>query len=113
MIIVHVISGLDSRAGGPPVAVAGLAKAQRLAGLEVAIIAGCREGTATDLAEEPRAAGVTVGVLKSCRGPLARSPELREVVPELCAQADVVHIHGVWEEIQHVAARAARASGVP
>src|SRR5207253_7680037 len=27
--------------------------------------------------------------------------------------ADVVHIHGLWEEIQHQAARSSRQSGVP
>ena len=42
-----------------------------------------------------------------------RDPELHRTVMQAVAQADVVHIHGVWEDIQHQAALAAQMMGVP
>jgi glycosyltransferase involved in cell wall biosynthesis len=93
--ILHTIATLDTRAGGPAVALAGLAAAQVAAGLEVSIaatvMAGEGPGSAADLGA--RGIGVTT------------------VGPDLAARFDFVHIHGVWDAICRQTVSAAR--GVP
>src|SRR5438270_253900 len=51
MRILHVISSMDSRGGGPAIAMAGLAKAQHAAGLEIAALATWIKGSTQDIAE--------------------------------------------------------------
>ena len=111
MRVLHVISSIDLRAGGPAVAMAGLAKAQRGAGLDVAVLATWRKGASNDVGDDLTHTGIHVTRVGPARGPLARH---RQIAPALRAemqQADVVHIHGLWEEVQHQAARVARKLG--
>ena len=108
MRILHVISGMDSRGGGPAIAMAGLAKAQRAAGLEIAALATWTKGSNQDIADDLTAAGIHVTRVGPAKGALRRHPQL---VPALRAEmnaADVLHIHGLWEEIQHQSATIAR-----
>jgi glycosyltransferase involved in cell wall biosynthesis len=44
---------------------------------------------------------------------MSRHPELRATVEKLVVAADVVHVHALWEQIQHEACRAASSRGVP
>lgn len=117
MKILHVISELDPRAGGPAVALAGLTKAQAAAGLDVEVVATTRNDVnapnpptpvpALAAAQDLRAAGVNVTVVGPARGALARHPDLAAAVDRAVARAGIVHVHALWEEIQHRAARAA------
>jgi glycosyltransferase involved in cell wall biosynthesis len=58
-------------------------------------------------------AGASTHILGPARGPRARHPDIARVLEPLIEQADIVHIHALWEEIQHHAARLARRAGRP
>jgi glycosyltransferase involved in cell wall biosynthesis len=60
-----------------------------------------------------RANGVKVELIGPATGKLSRHPGLRAAVDAAVGRADVVHIHALWEEIQHQAARACRRIGKP
>jgi glycosyltransferase involved in cell wall biosynthesis len=108
MRALHVISGIDSRAGGPAMAVAGLVRSQhRAAGIGVTLLAACATAE-QDLADPLRAAGVDVRIVAPCRGPLGRNPTLATSIADAAKDADVVHIHALWSQVQHDAAVAAR-----
>jgi glycosyltransferase involved in cell wall biosynthesis len=111
--ILHVISGIHPRQGGPPAALFGFSKAQIRAGKEVTVISIWGTEEEVLAAERFRAVGVKVILVGPTSGPLMRHPDLRRAMLRAVAQADVVHIHGVWEEIQHQAARASQQMGVP
>ncbi len=108
MRILHVISSLDRKAGGPPVALAGLAVAQSKLGAQVTVAATYDKGADQDLAHELRKSGVEVSLIGPATGKFQRHPQIRPILTELIAAADVVHIHTLWEEIQHRAAVLAR-----
>jgi len=111
--ILHVISGLDPENGGPTFALVGLAEAQRRAGLDVSVIATWQIKTGFPLAERLQAADVKVELIGQAYGKLSRHPDLAAAVDRAVAGADVVHVHALWEEIQHQAPRAAQRRGVP
>lgn len=113
MRVLHVISSIDLRAGGPAVAMAGLAKAQHSAGLDVAVLATWRNGANSDVGDDLTHAGIHVTRVGPARGPLVRHRQIAPALRAEMAQADVVHIHGLWEEVQHQAARIARKLGRP
>lgn len=113
MRVCHFISGLDPINGGPAVAMAGLAPAQVRAGLDVTVAATWVDRSGEEAAERMRGAGVNVRLLGPCRNPMSRHPDLPRFVDELMAGCDVVHIHALFEEIQHQAARAAQRRRVP
>lgn len=111
--VLHVTSGLELRAGGPAVALAGLAAGQQRAGLDVHVVASFREAGVPSVVEQLRQAGVTVVSVGPCTGKFARHPDLLPAVEAAVAAADVVHIHALFEDVQHLAARAARRRGTP
>ncbi|NNM27874.1 MAG: glycosyltransferase, partial [Phycisphaerales bacterium] len=113
MKVLHVISSLDHRYGGPAYALSGLAAHQRAEGLDVSVLTGMRAGDDDALIKGLREAGVPVAVTGPGRGPLGRHPALRRDVAAAIGDADLCHIHAVWSQIQHEAARAARDAGVP
>src|SRR5688572_23118397 len=113
MRVLHVISNLDARGGGPAVALAGLAAAQVAAGLDVSIVATFRAGDDVTVADTLRGAGATVNMVGPASGPLARHPDLVPALEKAVASADVVHVHALWEEVQHQAARVARRQRKP
>lgn len=106
--VLHVLSGIDSRSGGPAAALVGLTCAQAEFGLGVSVVVTYRAGDDLTHAQELRARGVNVVTIGPAFGPLMRHRDLFSSVSAQVAAADVVHIHAVWEEIQHVAALAAR-----
>ena len=113
MRILHVISGLDPENGGPTFALVGLAAAQQRAGLDISVMATWQITSGFPLAERLRAAGVKVELIGQARGKLSRHPDLAAAVDRAVANSDVVHVHALWEEIQHQASRAAQRRGVP
>jgi glycosyltransferase involved in cell wall biosynthesis len=94
-------------------ALAGLAAAQKRVGLDVRLLSGYQAGTDISPADSLRGLGIQVELVGPCAGPRSRHPALRGTMGRVVREADVVHIHGVWEEPQHVAAVAAREAGKP
>jgi glycosyltransferase involved in cell wall biosynthesis len=113
MRILHVAPTIDPVQGGPVSVIAGLAPAQVGAGLDVSLLATWRAGESVELADRLRAAGVKVTLVGPATGPLRRHSTLAAAVDAAVAGADVVHVHALWEEVQHQAARAARRRGTP
>lgn len=112
MKVLHAISGLRQTAGGTVAALVGLASAQRAIGMDVAI-AATFVNPEDDDANKVRAAGIEVHQLGPCQDPRSRHPRMRSWIEELARRFEVVHIHGLWEEIQHHAARACQSLRIP
>ena len=108
-----MLSNLDPASGGPAEALRGLATAQAEAGLTVAVLSTWTRGADLGFAHRLRAAGVAVQLVGPCYPPLNWRPGLSRAVEAAVRAADVVHIHALWESVQHLAARAARRSGRP
>ncbi len=118
MHILHVIGSLDPARGGPAAAALRLAAAQAELGHEVGIVAP-REAEAETRIEGASArlpcrdkirriaAPGTEGTFPG--GPLLRRAEWNAIV----AEADILHLHGVWEPMLLAAAAAARRAGKP
>lgn len=113
MRILHVISSIAPQTCGPAIALAGLTAALVQEGVEATIAATYRRDEGTAAAELFRRSGTRVRLIGPARDPLCRHPDLVPVLEELIAEADIVHIHALWEQIQHDAARLARRRGVP
>ncbi|MFL5240832.1 MAG: glycosyltransferase [Gemmataceae bacterium] len=113
MRVLHVISSLDPRSGGPAEALRGLTTAQAAAGLSVSVAATYKADAQLGFAEQMKEKGVMVRLIGPCRGPLTRHRDLAGIMAETIQEAEIVHIHGLWEEIQHKAARHAYRLGKP
>ena len=116
MHVLHVTSGLDPRRGGVPAALVGLALAQKMIGEGVAVIGSWTRGDRRDdfrLVEHLRAHDIEVCMIGPCHGPLSWHARLRPELAWAIADAGVVHIHALWEQIQHEAARTAHARWKP
>jgi glycosyltransferase involved in cell wall biosynthesis len=111
--VLHVISGIDPRNGGPTAALLGLVRAQVRAGLRVAVASTWKDPDAHTSADRLREYGAEPHLIGPARGKLSRHPDLVATVDRLVGQADVVHTHAMWEEIQHQACRSAQRQGVP
>ena len=103
--ILHVISGIDPANGGPTQALLGLTAAQVRQGMDVTVAATWQQTAGRDNAQAFRREGVSVRMIGPALGALSRHPEIKPVLRKLIAASDVVHIHALWEEIQHQAAR--------
>jgi glycosyltransferase involved in cell wall biosynthesis len=123
MNILHVLRSLNPSQGGPPVVAACLASAQAALGHRVALAytrpAGDRPGDqAEDQAKLLQASVPGMERVELLPVPLARSlplglPALAGAMRDLAAGRDMLHLHGVWDPVLPLAARAAKASGVP
>jgi glycosyltransferase involved in cell wall biosynthesis len=113
MRILHAISGIDPRNGGPTSALIGLAAAQVRAGLDVRVISTWQEQDAHRSAEKLESLGVGVRMVGKAYGKLSRHPALEKNLVAEVSQADVVHVHAMWEEIQHQACRVAQRLNKP
>jgi len=91
----------------------GLSKALTAQGLDVTVAATWQETTGFPVADDLRANGVKVRHIGQATGKLSRHPQLAAITDELVGGADIVHIHALWEEIQHCAARSAQRRGIP
>jgi glycosyltransferase involved in cell wall biosynthesis len=90
-----------------------MARWQAAAGLQVKILATWKMTTGLPVAQRLRDAGVAVRHVGPATGKLSRHPDLAAAAQQEVGQADVVHIHAVWEDAQYQAARAACRAGVP
>ncbi|HWB55267.1 MAG TPA: glycosyltransferase [Tepidisphaeraceae bacterium] len=108
MKVLHVISNIDLRAGGPASALAGLTLAQSQAHLDVRLVAAFAENDKTDLADQLARQGVKTCLVGPVSGLFGSHPEMISTLYDAISEVDIVHIHAIWEEIQHQAACAAR-----
>src|SRR5260370_31655254 len=113
MQILHVIAGLGPQSGGPTTALLGLAAVQVAAGLDVTVLATWKIRDGFAVADRLRGAGVKVIHVGRAVGKLSRHPRLADETDAAVRDSDVVHIHGLWEEVQHQASRAAQRRGGP
>jgi glycosyltransferase involved in cell wall biosynthesis len=113
MRVWHVISGIAPELGGPTAALQGLVGAQVRAGLHVGVLATAGSQSGLDNAESFRRLGADCVVYGLTRGKFGRFPELRRRVDEHLSDAAVVHVHAMWEDVQHHAARVCSARGIP
>lgn len=113
MKILHAISGIDPSNGGPTFALLGLAGAQVQAGLSVQVVATWQREEGPAFAERFRERGVDVTMIGQASGKLSRHPQIQPVLDRLVPSVDVVHIHGLYEEIQVRACRTALRDGKP
>jgi glycosyltransferase involved in cell wall biosynthesis len=104
MRVLHVITSISPEYGGPVSALVGLAEAQKIVGLDVTVMATQVVGEKDSVSERLSMQDVRVRIIGPASGPLLRHPLLSQVVMQEIAIADVVHIHGLWEEIQHQSA---------
>src|SRR5262249_31493693 len=105
MNVLHVISSIDPHSGGPPEALRGLALGQRGAGLTVRVLATWLTGSQLSLADQLPQNDVAVRLVGPCWGPLGWCRGLSAAVRAEVGRADIVHVHGLWEEVQHQASR--------
>jgi len=116
MHVMHFITGLDTRDGGPSVAIEGLTVAQRQSGARVSLVATHRHDDETDRPERLTRSGIEVHRLGPARGPLQRVSGMRQQCRNLLngsARPDIVHIHNTWEDLQHIASREAHRAKIP
>ena len=113
MRILHVIAGLDPALGGPVSAMEGLAVALKNLGVEATILTAYRRTDDPTFAVNLENQGIPVQRVGPVRTPLQTHPSIKPVVQQAVQRADAVHIHGLWEDIQHQAARASLRLGKP
>ncbi|MGH9957479.1 MAG: glycosyltransferase, partial [Pyrinomonadaceae bacterium] len=65
------------------------------------------------LAETMRIRGIEVVAIGPCIGPLSWHPGIGSPLKNVIQEADVVHVHAVWEQVQHEASVTAFREGVP
>lgn len=105
MRVLHVISGIDPENGGPTNALLGLAAAQMRLGMQVTVASTWQRTSGRENAQAFRDEGVNVRMIGPAKGALSRHPGIHTALGEQIAAADVVHVHALWEEIQHRGAR--------
>lgn len=111
--VVHVISSVDPRAGGTTTQLVSLVKAQVELGMTVTVISTFAQDFDPSAAEEMQNAGAYLELVGPSTQVLAWHPKISRVLRDVIVTANVVHIHGLWEEIQHRAAVIARELDVP
>jgi glycosyltransferase involved in cell wall biosynthesis len=112
MRVLHVISNIDPSLGGTSTALIELARAQRRVPIDVSVLSTFN--TPSDLAaDQLRRDGVSVSLVGPTDQPLMRHPEIEPALRQRIHEFDVVHIHALWEEIQHRAAVVARETNIP
>ena len=116
MKVLHAVTSLDPAAGGPPLIAASLAAAQAGHGHDVSLLYASDGGEADPLAWI-RAQVPGFGAVQLLKAtPAAAWKRLTGVTPTIqaaVADAEVVHLHSVWDPILVEAGRAARRRGTP
>jgi glycosyltransferase involved in cell wall biosynthesis len=113
MRVLHAISEIDPRFGGTATAVTALARAQKRAGLDVSVFSTIYQVPAVAAAELLESEGIKVTQVGPYQSRLRVNPELIRALQPNIAAADVVHVHALWEQVQHAASRLAHAAGKP
>jgi glycosyltransferase involved in cell wall biosynthesis len=113
MRVVHVIPDLDPSSGGPAAGVLVLTEHLAQLGAMVTVASSWRGEAPPTAAEAMRRVGVLVELVGPARWPLYGHPAMPGLLTRLVGDADIVHIHALWEDIQHQAAVASRRLGKP
>ncbi len=113
MRIVHVISSLDPKTGGPITALLAMVRAQVRDRHSVTVVATWSRTQSPGHAEDLRKMGAHVELIGPCFGPLMWHWDICTILRNALRDASIVHIHAIWEEIQHRAATIARELNVP
>lgn len=118
MRILHVIPSLDPAAGGPPMIAARLAAAQAGLGHHVAMICyqdpAQQEKVSVALRSVPHFEQVRVVALPPpSKWEKITGSASRPALARAIAEADVVHLHSIWESILRAASIEARRQGKP
>lgn len=108
MQVCHVISSIDISHGGPSHALIGLGRSLVEAGVVVHVVSTYGPDEDLSAREVLQHAGVQVTLIGPIHGRWRSPSMIHEPLKNVIATADVVHIHALWEEIQHQAAVAAR-----
>ncbi|WP_062311264.1 glycosyltransferase [Demequina rhizosphaerae] len=111
MKILHVAPGISRKLGGPTTLLRGLLPVQRDRGHEVTVVA-TDVGAETPADREVEGAEARIVPLVG-PGRLGYGRGMRRVLREAVADADVVHVHGVYGLILIDAMRESRRAGVP
>lgn len=112
MRVLHVIPDLAESNGGPPHALATLARAQAAAGLHVTVLP-CRFMPGVPTLPPGRTENLYVSEPATHGRMLWYDAALKRRLRELVQAADLVHIHGTWRYHLLGAAAVSRAAGRP
>ncbi len=111
--VVHVISSVDPRAGGTTSQLVSLVKAQVELGMTVTVISTYSQDFDPSAAEAMQNAGAYIELVGPCTAVMAWHPKISRVLRDTVVNGNLLHIHGLWEEIQHRAAVIARENNIP
>ncbi len=106
--VLHLISSMDPYTGGPARALTGLAKAQKRCGLDVCISSTYARNADLRLVDQLRDHKIDIHMIGPVYTPLALHHRMNSCLEKLVGDADVIHIHALWEQIQHKGAVIAR-----
>lgn len=109
MKLLHVVQSIDPAWGGIARVLTELAVGLGKHGVvnRIATLAGGRYGS------PPRIDGVDVQTFAASEGSLGHSAEFNRAIAGLIAEADVLHLHGLWQSQNASAGKAARRAGKP
>lgn len=110
--VLHVIYGMAEIIGGPPVALATLARAQAARGDRVFVMPARRTAGPQTLAAGA-GDGLTVYEAPTDHHLLWYNRDLREALRRTARGCDIIHIHGTWRYHLLAAAAAAAEHGIP
>jgi glycosyltransferase involved in cell wall biosynthesis len=118
MRILHAIPSLDPAAGGPPMVATRLAAAQAALGCQTRILSyrfpRADANIQTSLATIPHLAQVDLQFLPTfSRAEHLLASNARRLCVPWVKQADLLHLHGVWDPIVLAVAKASQKLGVP
>ena len=81
--------------------------------MDVSIVSTFPKNAKLNLAYELRRQGQDVRLIGPGSGKLVPHLLIVPTIHEMLEKADIVHIHGLWEEIHHQAATEAQICGIP
>lgn len=119
MRILHVISSLDAKSGGPPLIASRLAAAQVLEGVSCGLLAYEPDDPKTaipaKLASVPGGKDVKLILVPHPKGKLdyLTSRTARPIIRAALQDYDFVHLNGVWDPVLRATASEAHAMGKP
>ncbi len=112
MRILHVITTLSEKSGGPPAGLAALAREQAARGHEVTILPVWNGADRTTL-PLGRQGNLNVLAPAGKPGALFRDDAFRDAVEAAADHSDIIHIHGFWRYHTRASKEAARRRGIP
>jgi glycosyltransferase involved in cell wall biosynthesis len=113
MRILHVIPSLATFVGGPAMALKGLVLAQLAAGAHVTVLRGFYRNEQMTLEQPLAEAGAKIVTVGPYRGPLADADGMRTAAGSATDDADIAHLHGVWESLLASVATQCRKRRIP